>query len=417
MVNLPARLGIEHGDVGRCSALERSAGEAEDAGGRTRHPIDEIGESEMARLYEICHYHRKRGFQADDSIRRVGELSLLFVVVVGRVIRSDEIDRSVLHAIAQRFDILRGAKRWIHLRVRVVPPNALLRQREMVGADFRSDSYPALLPPANQLDGSLRAHVREVNVPARQPCEEDVADDHDLLRFRLNPLEAELRADDPFVHRSARRERWLLAMVDHGNLEGARVLERRSHQLRARDRLAVIADRDRAGAHHLPEFGQRLPFLTDRDRADRIYARRLGSLRLADDEAHRRLVVGDRISVRHRANRGESSGRGGPRSGRDRLDIFAPRLPQMTVNIDEARRDDESGTVDYIGFFRALYRASHASNRTVNYENVTDLVETLRWIDKSSALEEDRLHSLSSRPRPLPPLAASASSGFPPASR
>ena len=97
--------------------------------------------------------------------------------------------------------------------------------------------------------------------------------DHDLFGLGGNSLEAEPRADDSFVHRAARGERRLLAVVGDGNAERPRVLERRAHEMRARDRLAVVADRDGAGAHHLAEFGERLPLLADGDRADRIDAR------------------------------------------------------------------------------------------------------------------------------------------------
>ena len=108
------------------------------------------------------------------------------------------------------------------------------------------------------------------------------------------PLQAEPRAHDPLVHRAAVRERRLLAVVGDRDAEGARVLERGAHELRADHRLAVVAHRHGAGADHLAELGERLALLADRDRADRIDARRAGALRLADDEADRRLVVGDR---------------------------------------------------------------------------------------------------------------------------
>ena len=94
-------------------------------------------------------------------------------------------------------------------------------------------------------------------------------------------------------------------------------------------RLAVVAHRDRARADHLAELGELLPLLAQRDRADRIHARLARALRLAHDEADRRLIVGDRIGVRHRADRGESAGRRGHRARRDRLDVLPPRLAQM----------------------------------------------------------------------------------------
>ncbi len=65
----------------------------------------------------------------------------------------------------------------------------------------------------------------------------------------------------------------LLAVIDDGNAEGLRVVERRAHQVRTDDRAPVIAYRHRAGGHHLAELRERLALLPHRDRADRIHAR------------------------------------------------------------------------------------------------------------------------------------------------
>ena len=173
----------------------------------------------------------------------------------------------------------------------------------MVRRDLRRHVDAALLAPANELDAPLRAHVREMDVAARAPREENVADHHDLLGLRGNSLEAESCADDPFVHRAAVRERELFAVIDDGNAERLRVLERRAHQVRAHDRAPVIAHRDRAGADHLAELRERLALLADRDRADRIHARRRHAARLTNDESDRSLIVGDGLGVRHRADR------------------------------------------------------------------------------------------------------------------
>src|SRR5258706_14823318 len=131
----------------------------------------------------------------------------------------------------------------------------------MMGTDFRGASYSAVLAPANQFEGPNRARMREVNMPASQAREQDVADDHDLFRFRRNTLEAKLCAHNPFVHRAAGRKRGLLAVIDHRNLESPRVLQRGPHQLRASDRLAVVADSHGTRTNHLSEFRQRLAFL------------------------------------------------------------------------------------------------------------------------------------------------------------
>jgi hypothetical protein len=104
------------------------------------------------------------------------------------------------------------------------------------------------------------------------------------------------------------------------------------------NRLAVITDRHRAGAHQLAELGQLLPFLTQRDGANRVDPCLARTLRLAHDESDGCLVVGNRVGVRHGTDRGEASGRGGHGAGGNGLDILLARLPQMDVEIDEAGR-------------------------------------------------------------------------------
>ena len=155
------------------------------------------GKSMISRCDEPGDVHGERRLEPDDPVRRVGELALLLVVVVRRVVGGDEIDRSVAHRLLQRGDVVRRAQRRIHLRVRVVALDRVFRERDVVRAHLRRDVDVPLLAPANQLDRSARAHVAEVHVPPRAAREQDVADRHDLFRFGRNSLEAEARAHEP----------------------------------------------------------------------------------------------------------------------------------------------------------------------------------------------------------------------------
>src|SRR5690242_5826972 len=75
-------------------------------------------------------------------------------------------------------------------------------------------------------------------------------------------------------------------------------------------------------------------------------ASRVRGLALAKDEADGRLVVGDRLRVRHCTHRREPAGRRGARTGGDRLDVLPAWFPQVAVHVDESRGDDESRAVD-----------------------------------------------------------------------
>ena len=252
--------------------------------------------------------------------------------------------------------------------------------------------------------------------------QQNVADHHYLFRFRRNSLQSEPRAHDPFVHRSAMRQRGFFAMIDDRNSERPRIFERRSHELGTHHRPAIVAHCNGARANHLAELGQHLAPLADGYRADRMNARRCGAVRLTNDEADRSLIVRHRICIRHRAHCREAAGRRGPCATRDRLDVFPSRLSQMAVNIDEARRHDAFGAVDDFGVVGQLDAPADRFDYAGGYENVTDFVYFLRRIEDPSAGEKNRSHAasgLSGAPllRCPPPFAASASSGLPPESR
>ena len=254
---------------------------------------------------------------------------------------------------------------------------------------------------------------------AREAREQNVADHHDLLGLGGNSLEAESRAHDSLVHRAAVRERELLAVIDDGNAERLRVLERRAHEVRAHDGAPVVAHRDRARAHHLAELRERLALLSDGDRADRMHARRRDAARLANDESDRRLIVGDGLGVRHRADRGEAARGRRARARRDRLDILASGLAQMAVHVDEARRDERARAVEHLGAI-GVRRGPRPIASTFPSRSSTSATSSrpVRRIDHVSALEQHVAHGARhQRSPPLAPFAASASSGFPPASR
>src|ERR1700681_3250477 len=162
-------------------------------------------------------------------------------------------------------------------------------------------------------------------------------------------------------------------MVDHWNLERARVLERRAHQVRARHRLAIVAHRDCAGSDHFSELREDHSLLPYRNGADRVDPRRGSSLSLTDDESNSRLIVRHRVRVRHRAHRGESAGRRRTRAGCYGLDILATGLAEVAVHVIESRREDESVTVDRLRVIVVVDRPTDTGDFAVDDEEITDL--------------------------------------------
>ena len=85
-------------------------------------------------------------------------------------------------------------------------------------------------------------------------------------------------------------------------------------------------------------------------------------------------------------------------------------------------RHDAVGAVDDFGVVRRLDASADCFDYAAGNEHVADFVDFLRRIENASAGEKNRPHAASGMSgAPLlrwpPPFAASASSGFPPASR
>src|SRR5687768_372742 len=202
-------------------------------------------------------------------------------------------------------------------------------------------------------------------------------------------------------------------MVDHRYAECPRILERGAHQLRTHDRPSVITHRYRSSRNHLAKLRKPFSSLADRDRPYHMHARRFSAMRLPDDEPDRRLIVGHRIGVRHSTHGGKSACSCSTRSSCDSLYILTSRLAQMTMHIDESGRHDAAVAFDDLGILDGPRIAEHALQLSVDNEYVSDVVDIPRRIQNPAAAQKKRFlpHQR------LPPFAASASSGLPPASR
>ncbi len=129
-------------------------------------------------------------------------------------------------------------------------------------------------------------------------------------------------------------------MVEDRLVEHQAVFERPAHQLGVVDRSAVVAEGDGAGLHQLPDLGQFLPFAVLADAGHDEHVAIVGPGGLVLDELDRGLRVDRRLGVGNAGDRRESAGQRRGRAGGDRFVLFAPRLAEVDVHVDQARRDD-----------------------------------------------------------------------------
>ena len=138
------------------------------------------------------------------------------------------------------------------------------------------DARAARLAVAHRVERLPRAHVGDVHDAAGQLGERDVAQRHDRLGLAGDAAQAERRRLIALVRDAVALQRLLLAVLDDGHVEHARVLERPAHQQRRRHRTPVVGQRDAAGLLELGDIGQLLALLPARHGADRIDAREVG---------------------------------------------------------------------------------------------------------------------------------------------
>ncbi len=116
-------------------------------------------------------------------------------------------------------------------------------------------------------------------------------------------------------------------------------------------RIAVIRERDRSRQRELRKRRELFPFPPHRDRRhgmdvhEAVQGHRAFAWmkRMTDSSSIGRVRIG------HAADGGESArGRGGA-AGQDCLLVLKPRLPEVHVHVDEARRDDLAFQIDHLG--------------------------------------------------------------------
>ena len=154
---------------------------------------------------------------------------------------------------------------------------------------------------------------------------------------------------EPFVHVAARAQIQIFAMIDHRQVE----------------RVARTPWRGASRAHSSPAGHRRrsrrcrpsssTPIAASSSPALSLVIAPMGKTlvtaelsRAVHDVAGDGGVVVHRHRVRHAADGGEASGRRGARAGFDGLGMLDARLAQMHVHVDEARRDDQAGGVEYL---------------------------------------------------------------------
>jgi hypothetical protein len=208
-----------------------------------------------------------------------------------------------------------------------------------------------LLGGANELNRAARRDVQQMQPATRPARQGKVARRHELLRLGGDAPKSERDRALSFVHLSARGKGLLFAVLGIDRIEGNQVFHGPPREKGILDAAAVVGEQAHRGlgAHHLAEVGEGLTGPTPRQGAggDDVHQPRVAS-EGPDLLDHCSRVCG-RIGVGHRADRGVAAGRRRSRRGHDRLFVLAPRLADVSVEVDEARSHDTAARLDDLG--------------------------------------------------------------------
>ena len=158
--------------------------------------------------------------------------------------------------------------------------------------------------------------------------------------------QAETHTLKALVHDAAARQFEVFGVAQHRLVEHRAVFHRPPHDLGADDRRAVVGKGDGAAFDQTADFGQLGAASALGEGADREDVGVAGPLRLEMDELGRRLAVDGRLRVRHTGHRRDAAGQRRGGAGGDGFVLFAARLAQVDVHVDQAGADDHPGRVD-----------------------------------------------------------------------
>ena len=305
----------------------------------------------------------ERGFEAGNAVGRALKLDFFFVACVGGVVGGEAVDGAVGEALEEGLAVGLRAQGRVHLgigvegdrSIRAAGADRLVGEREVVGSDLAGDVQAVSLGPADGVQGEGGGDVLHVQVRADAFGGEDVPDELDVafddagFGFGGIAAQAEPEGHGAGVHDGTVREAGVLGVLRNGQAEAAGAQECGAHHGWIEDGLSVVGEAERSGRGEGLEVGEfRAPAAEGGGgHGEEAYGRIAGRV---EHPGQGGGTVVDRQGVWHGHDGGEATGGGGAGSGGDGLLVGLAGFAEVDVDVDEAGRDNEAGSVDDLDF-------------------------------------------------------------------
>ena len=307
------------------------------------------------------------------------------------VIGRDRIHRAVPQRHHQRLDVSRRAQRRIHLAVRVVIVDRLVREREMMRRDFARDPRPAALPAPHcfqriggrkmrHMQASIRNLLRKLDIPVHNT----------RLRRSLPPAQSQAERCGAIVHRTIFRQPRVFRMLHHRKTQLSAQPQALAHDVVVENWPPVIGHRHRPRALQPAKIREHSAFAGMGRGRHRKHIDHRAAFRLAQP-VHPLLRVDRRRRIWHAAHRRETPRRRCRRSRRNCLFVGLPRFPQMDMQVNKPRGNDQPPRIKFL--LRPtpnLVRRRHFGHPPVAQHDIHRRINTRGRIDHMSASDQQR---------------------------
>ncbi len=214
----------------------------------------------------------------------------------------------------------------------------------MVWSDLGRNGDALRLGPADDLHAAGGRDVRDVDPRAGVPGEHHVPSHDGLLGDPWPAGQSEPAGQLTFVRaRCAVGKPRILGMLRNDAVKSPDVFQRAPHQLCVVHARAVVGEHSdaRPGPGHKTEFGQLMASAILGDRTDGVDVDVPRPLAQIVDALGGLGRIGHRRGVGHGKDRREASQGCGATPGLDRFTVFAPRFPQVGMQIDQSRQSHQ----------------------------------------------------------------------------
>ena len=159
------------------------------------------------------------------------------------MVRSKDRKRSIGNPRDQGIDILLRAQRGIHLAVGIEILDRSIRQRDMMRTNLAGDFHSTRARFPDKSHASCATNVLAMHMMIAKFREQNIAHHNHFLAHGRPSRQPQQRAPVTFIHHAFADKIVVLAMIEHGNTDHARILERASHQLVVLNALTVVRNR------------------------------------------------------------------------------------------------------------------------------------------------------------------------------